>query len=200
MNIRKLSLRTGLGVLAISLIVSSAFGLFIASESNSSQTITNVAGLTGNCTSTFVSPTGNNGTSGGHEAFFYSYTCTTATATPDALTSVGQGVFSVTTAASYKPIFAVATTGGATVTSTTLVVQYGSIQTAAQWCVLSDSRNAGLTLTLTSGTFVSLPASLTCFNGTSSNPTNVIWYDITIVVSTFGSVSVPAFTITWNSS
>jgi hypothetical protein len=200
MNLKKLTLRSGLGILALTLMVSSAFALLIGSQTFSAQTITNNTNLATACSSLFASPANNNGSSGGHEIFTYTFTCGSAVTSVDALTSAAQGVFTVASAASFTPTFAIALTGTATVTSQQLDVVYGSLQGGSQWCAPPTSgANAGDVFALTTGTPSSLSATggLTCHNGGSANPTNVIWYDYSVVVSTYGSVNVPAFTLTW---
>src|SRR2546425_3243967 len=152
-NLNKLSRRGILGILSISLIVGSAFGLFLFTQTLPALTVSNPAGLNSLCAQPLIAGTTvNNGTSGGHESFTTAYSCTTPIASPYSPTATTQGVISVVTAASYKPSFTIDTSAStATITSVTLQLNAQSIQGGNSFC------NTNLPLfTLTSGTALAL--------------------------------------------
>src|SRR5712664_344982 len=122
MSIRKLSTRSLLGVLCLSLVVSSGFALFLFTQTLPTLTISNPAGLTSLCASPLIAGTTvNNGTSGGHESFTTAYSCGSPIASPFGPTATTQSVMTVVTAATYFPNFAIDTSAStATITSVTL--------------------------------------------------------------------------------
>jgi hypothetical protein len=187
MNLRKLSRRGILGILALSLSVTSVFALALFTQSFAPQTISNPAGLNAICTS-LTDSVSNNGTSGNEELFTLDYSCGGG-----ALTSTSQSVLSVATTGNYKPAFAIDTSGStATIVSTSLSLLGNSIQGNALFC------NSGApSYSLTSGTPVALTSSLTCQNGSTSAPVNLYYYELDIVVSSHGTISVAGFSITW---
>ena len=149
MSIRKLTTRSILGMIALSLVVSSGFALFLFTQTLPTLTISNPAGLSSLCASPLIAGTTvNNGTAGGHESFTTAYSCTSPIASPYAPTAIAQGVLSVVTAASYIPTFVIDTSAStATVTSVVVQLNAQSIQGGASFC------NANVPLfTLTSGT------------------------------------------------
>jgi len=194
MSIRKLSTRSLLGVLCLSLVVSSGFALFLFTQTLPTLTISNPAGLTSLCASPLIAGTTvNNGTAGGHESFTTAYSCTSPIASLPTLTT--QSVMAVVTAASYIPTFIIDTSAStATVTSVAVQLNTQSVQSGASWCISGNP-----SFVLTSGTAQALATNYTCQNGTATNPTNVIWYTVTVVASTFGTVNVASFSITWKS-
>ena len=194
MSIRKLSTRSLLGVLCLSLVVSSGFALFLFTQTLPTLTISNPAGLTSLCASPLIAgTTANNGTAGGHESFTTAYSCTSPIASLPTLTT--QSVMAVVTAASYIPTFIIDTSAStATVTSVAVQLNTQSVQSGASWCISGNP-----SFVLTSGTAQALATNYTCQNGTATNPTNVIWYTVTVVASTFGTVNVASFSITWKS-
>ena len=194
MSIRKLSTRSLLGVLCLSLVVSSGFALFLFTQTLPTLTISNPAGLTSLCASPLIAGTTvNNGTAGGHESFTTAYSCTSPIASLPTLTT--QSVMAVVTAASYIPTFVIDTSAStATVTSVVVQLNTQSIQSGASWCISGNP-----SFVLTSGTAQALATNYTCQNGTATNPTNVMWYTVTVVASTFGTVNVASFSITWKS-
>ena len=196
MSIRKLTTRSILGMIALSLVVSSGFALFLFTQTLPTLTISNPAGLSSLCASPLIAGTTvNNGTAGGHESFTTAYSCTSPIASPYAPTAIAQGVLSVVTAASYIPTFIIDTSAStATVTSVAVQLNTQSIQSGASWCISGNP-----SFVLTSGTAQALATSYTCQNGTATNPTNVMWYTVTVVASTFGTVNVASFSITWKS-
>jgi len=194
MSIRKLSTRSLLGVLCLSLVVSSGFALFLFTQTLPTLTISNPAGLTSLCASPLIAgTTANNGTAGGHESFTTAYSCTSPIASLPTLTT--QSVMAVVTAASYIPTFVIDTSAStATVTSVAVQLNTQSIQSGASWCISGNP-----SFVLTSGTAQALATSYTCQNGTATKPTNVMWYTVTVVASTFATVNVASFSITWKS-
>src|SRR2546430_9607086 len=130
MNMKKLATRSILGMVALSLVVSSGFALFLFQQSLPTFTVSNPAGLSSLCASPLIAGTTvNNGTSGGHESFTTAYSCSTPITSPYAPTATTQGVLSVVTAASYIPSFTIDTSAStATVTSVTLQLNAQSIQ------------------------------------------------------------------------
>ena len=194
-NINKISRRGVLGILSISLVVVSASALFLFTQQLPALSISNPAGLTSLCAQPLIAGTTvNNGTSGGHESFITAYSCSAPIASPYAPTATTQGVISVVTAASYKPTFVIDTSAStATITSVTLQLNAQSIQGGSSFC------NANVPLfTLTSGTALALATSYTCQNGATNSNTNVMWYTLIVVASTFGSVNTASVTITWS--
>jgi len=194
MSIRKLTTRSILGMIALSLVVSSGFALFLFTQTLPTLTISNPAGLSSLCASPLIAGnTVNNGTAGGHESFTTAYSCTSPIASLPTLTT--QSVMAVVTAASYIPTFVIDTSAStATVTSVVAQLNTQSIQSGASWCISGNP-----SFVLTSGTAQALATSYTCQNGTATNPTNVMWYTVTVVASTFGTVNVASFSITWKS-
>jgi hypothetical protein len=196
MSMKKLSTRSILGVVCLSLVVSSGFALFLFSQTLPALSVSNPAGLTSLCASPLIAGTTvNNGTAGGHESFTTAYSCSTPIASPYLPTAIAQGVLSVVTAASYIPTFVVDTSAStATITSVTLQLNAQSIQGGASFCT------TGIPLfTLTSGTAQVLATSYSCQNGGTPSTTNVMWYTVVVVASTFGTVNVAQVTITWKS-
>src|SRR2546422_4429440 len=110
MNMKRLTRRGILGVIALTLVIGSASALFLFSSTLPALTVSNPAGLTSLCASPLIAGTTiNNGTSGGHESFTTAYSCSTPIASPYSPTATAQGVLSVVTAASYIPSFIVDT-------------------------------------------------------------------------------------------
>ena len=160
MHFKKFTTRSVLGMIALSLVVSSGFALFLFTQSLPTLTISNPSGLTSLCAQPLIAGTTvNNGTSGGHESFTTAYSCT-------------------------SPI-----------TSVTLQLSAQSVQGGASFC----NTNVPL-FTLTSGTGQALATNYSCQNGSSPATTNTMWYIVTVVASTFGTVNVASVTITWKSS
>src|SRR6266566_433142 len=190
-NLRKLSTRSLLGVLAIALTITSVAGMLLFVQNFAPQTISNPAGLNAICTS-LTDSVSNNGTTGNAEVFHLIYSCGGGP-----LTSTSQSVLSVAATGSYKPTFGPIDTSASTahVISTSLTLQTNSIQSGALWCQSGNPSYA-----LTSGTALTLTAGLTCQNGTSTNPVNLYIYDLDITVDSFGTVSVAAFQVTWVSA
>src|SRR2546430_17002606 len=113
MNMKKLATRSILGMVALSLVVSSGFALFLFQQSLPTFTVSNPAGLVSLCASPLIAGTTvNNGTTGGHESFITAYSCTSPITSPFSPTATTQGGLSVTTAASYVPSFVIDTRAG----------------------------------------------------------------------------------------
>src|SRR5437867_5433652 len=136
MEINKFSRRGILGILSISLIVGSAFGLFLFVQTLPTLSITNPAGLVSLCAQPLIAGTTvNNGTTGSHESFTTAYSCTSPITSPYSPTATTQGVLSVTTAANYIPTFAIDTSAStATITSVTVELNAQSIQSGNSFC------------------------------------------------------------------
>jgi hypothetical protein len=197
MNIKKMSVRTVLGLLSLSLVITSGFALFIMSQSLPALSINNPSGLVSLCAQPLIAGTTQvNGTLGGHESFVTSYSCTSPIVSPFNPTLTTQSVMTVVTAGTYFPYFTIDTSAStATITSVTLQLSAQSVQGGGSFC------NANVPLfTLTSGTGQALATSYSCQNGSSPATTNTVWVIVTVVASTFGSVNVAAVTITWKSS
>ncbi len=197
MNVKKVTTRSILGMIALSLVVTSGFALFLFVQTIPTFSVSNPAGLTSLCAQPLIAgPTVNNGTSGGHESFTTAYSCTSPIASPFNPTLTTQSIMSVTTAATYFPSFVIDTSAStATITSVTLQLSAQSVQGGSSFC------NASVPLfTLTSGTGQALAVNYSCQNGSSPATTNTMWYVVTVVASTFGTVNVAAVTITWKSS
>src|SRR6266699_6827950 len=137
MNVKKVTTRSILGMIALSLVVTSGFALFLFVQTIPTFSVSNPAGLTSLCAQPLIAgPTVNNGTSGGHESFTTAYSCTSPIASPYAPTAIAQGVLSVVTAASYIPTFIIDTSAStATVTSVAVQLNTQSIQSGASWCI-----------------------------------------------------------------
>src|SRR2546430_11283804 len=122
MHFKKFTTRSVLGMIALSLVVSSGFALFLFTQTLPTLSISNPAGLTSLCAQPLIAGTTvNNGTSGGHESFITAYSCSAPIASPYSPTATTQGVISVVIAASYKPSFTIDTSAStATITSVTL--------------------------------------------------------------------------------
>src|SRR5713101_1346182 len=185
MSIRKLSTRSLLGVLCLSLVVSSGFALFLFTQTLPTLTISNPAGLTSLCSSPLIAGTTvNNGTSGGHESFVTAYSCNSPINPPNSPTSTSQGVMNVATSGTYTPFFIIDTSNStATVTSVQLTLNAQSVQGGATFC----NTNVPV-IPLTSGTGVALLTTYPCQNGSTPATTNTLWYTVTIVASTFGNI------------
>src|SRR5437016_14593229 len=120
MSIRKLTTRSILGMIALSLVVSSGFALFLFTQTLPTLTTSNPACLSSLCASPLIAGnTVNNGTAGGHESFTTAYSCTSPIASLPTLTT--QSVMAVVTAASYIPTFVI-DTSASTATVTSVVV------------------------------------------------------------------------------
>jgi len=197
MHFKKFTTRSVLGMIALSLVVSSGFALFLFTQSLPTLTISNPSGLTSLCAQPLIAGTTvNNGTSGGHESFTTAYSCTSPITSPFNPTLVSQSIMTVVTAATYFPSFVIDTSAStATITSVTLQLSAQSVQGGASFC----NTNVPL-FTLTSGTGQALATNYSCQNGSSPATTNTMWYIVTVVASTFGTVNVASVTITWKSS
>jgi hypothetical protein len=195
-TIKKMTTRGVLGVIAMSLVISSAFALFLFSQTLPTLSISNPAGMNSLCVSPLIAgTTTNNGTTGNKEQFVTGYSCSTAIASPYAPTNTNQAVLSVVTAASYIPSFTIDTsTSTATIVSVTLELNAQSIQGGVSFCLTNIPK-----FTLVSGTAQALATSYTCNNGGTPAQTNIVWYTVVVVASTFGSVNVAAVTIVWKS-
>src|SRR5713226_5958869 len=110
MNMKKLTTRSILGVLALSLVVTSGFALFLFTQTLPALTVSNPAGLTSLCAQPLIAGTTvNNGTSGGHESFTTAYSCGSPIASPFNPTAITQSIMTVVTAATYFPTFTIDT-------------------------------------------------------------------------------------------
>jgi hypothetical protein len=179
------------------LSVTSVYGLFQMIHTIPPNRISNPAGLVTLCGSPLIAGTTvNNGTTGGHESFVTAYSCRFPINPPNSPTTVAQSVMNVVTSANYTPSFIIDTSlSNATITSVTLNLNAQSVQSGSSFCTSSIPL-----IPLTSGTGVSLLTSYPCLNGTTPATTNVFWYTVTVVTSTFGDVSVGQITVSWKLS
>ncbi len=185
-----MSTRTILGVIAVSLTVTSVFAMVLFVQNFAPQSISNPSGLNIVC-STVTDSVSSNSSTGGHQLFTLTYTCGGGP-----LTSTSQSVLSIAASGNYVPTFTIDTSSStASITSTSLALLGNSIQSGALWCVSGNP-----TYPLTSGTAVALTSSLSCQNGTSVNAINVYYYKLDIVVSSFGTINVSAFSVTWTNA
>jgi hypothetical protein len=190
----KTSRRVIFGLIIVSLMIGSVFGVFQLIHILPANRISNPAGLVALCGSPLIAGTTvNNGTAGVLQSFTTAYSCRFPINPPNFPTTVAQSVLNVVTSAIYTPTFTIDTSGStANITSVTLALNAQSVQSGAPFCTSSIPL-----IPLTSGTGVSLLTSYTCFNGSSSATTNTFWYTITVVVDTFGDISVGQITVSW---
>lgn len=188
-NLKKLSRRGILGILALSLTVASVFGMIIAIQNFAPQVISNPAGLTISCL-TVTDAVSSNSSTGGHQLWTLTYTCGGGPITTNA-----QSVLTVTSG-SYIPTYTIDTSGStATITSVSLTLIGNSVQGGTLFC------NANIpTYTLTSGTAIALSNPAGCNNGGSNATVSIYYYSLAIVVSTFGTISVGGFSVTWTNA
>jgi len=200
MNIKKFSLRTGLGILAIALAVSSVLGISIFSHSFSGTSVSNAPGLVATCTTLVSSSANNNGTTGTTEGFLIALSCAggliaaTGGGSVNGVTELvvsgtgytTQQIFSSIVPGSYVPRFTLPTITPTPV-SESLWITFGS-----GTCSTTASSQ------LTSGTAFAL--SNAC-NGATTNA-NPGWYVYQVFFSEnqFGTYSVGSISITWSTS
>ncbi len=191
MKMFKRTRRSILGLVAIALTITSVAGMMLFVQNFTPQTISNPAGINSGCAS-LTDLTSNNGTTGTAEIFHLVYSCGGGP-----LTSTTQSVLTIATTGNYKPTYGPIDTSASTanVVSKSLSLLGNSIQAGALWCTAGTP-----SYTLTSGTALALTAGLTCQNGTSTNAVNLYYYQLDIVVNSFGTVSVAAFSVTWVSA
>ena len=196
-------LRAILSLLIVTLVASGVVALSLFSQTFPSVTTTTSTGdgLITTTSSTLFASTNpmTNGTSGNTQTFQWIYTVGSALSVSSgaplnsvAPQSSSQNVFTIEIAGNFTPTFTITVSGTAKIVGTPqLDVVFGSIQGGAQFCSTPRVQK------ITSG-IVSTLAYQSCLNGTSSVVENIIWYQVVVTVSSFGSLTIGSFNIVWN--
>ena len=190
MNMKKLSRRSILGIVALALSISSVAALSLFSQTFTAVSQTNVAGLSSNCLN-LVDTVTNTGISGPTETFTYQYQC----ANP-IVNSASLG-FSVVSVGNYKPTFTISTSG--TVANIVSGPTLSIIPTSTYYFVQNPANTIiyGTPKLLTSGSAIALSPGEVLTGGFGSTPAEGYVYQISITVDSFGTVAIASSSISW---
>ena len=165
----------------------SVSALTIFSQSFTSVTQQNTAGLNANCIN-LVDTVTNNGISNPTEVFTFQYECISP------IVNAGGLAFSVATSGNYVPTFSLSVSGTATIVSTSLSI----VPAETSFVPGGGTVTYGTPHLLTSGTAISLSPGETISGGFGIRAAEGYVYSISVVVSSYGSVTISTSSITWN--